>query len=250
MTTQAIALHVNIDHVATLRQARGTFYPDPVESALIALRAGARGITVHLREDRRHIQDRDVRVLREVIEGTLNLEMAATQEMLSIARAIKPTHVTLVPERRQEQTTEGGLSVQKLAKELAPTVSTLVADGILVSLFVAPDRGEIQASHDIGAQQVELHTGEYAHAHLPDQRDRELNRLRDAASYARELGLRVAAGHGLNLHNVAAMVEIDPIVELNIGHAIVADAVFVGFAEAVRRMLRAIERPARCGSTP
>lgn len=235
-----IALNVNIDHVATIRQARGTVYPDPVESALIALRAGAHGITVHLREDRRHIQDRDVRVVREVVHGTVNLEMAATHEMVAIAQTTKPNHVTLVPERREERTTEGGLAVHEQRGMLEPMVRTLVAQGIFVSMFIAPDELQIRASQEVGAGQIELHTGEYAHAY-GKARDHELRRLQTAAEFADKLGLRVAAGHGLNLENVGPVSAIAPIVELNIGHAIVADAVFVGFESAVRRMLAAMQ---------
>ncbi len=240
MKVSSTSLHVNIDHVATLRQARGTVYPDPVESALVALRAGAHGITVHLREDRRHIQDRDVRVLRDVVHGTLNLEMACTQEMLAIAKATRPNHVTLVPERREERTTEGGLAVVEQYASLQPVVSELVSAGILVSMFVAPDRAQIEASRQLGAGQVELHTGEYAHAH-GSQQATELHRLQSAAEFADSIGLRVAAGHGLNLENVGAVSRITQVVELNIGHAIVADSVFVGFATAVQRMLVAMQ---------
>jgi len=236
-----IALHVNVDHVATLRQARGTRYPDPVEAALLAERAGADGVTVHLREDRRHIQDRDVRVMREVVRGTYNLEMAATDAMLAIALAVKPDHVTLVPERREERTTEGGLDVVGHAAHVGRISKALQAAGVKVSLFIAPDPAQIDASRALGVDQVELHTGDYAHA----LHARELSALRDGAERAHGHGLRVAAGHGLTLANVGPVAAIDEVVELNIGHAIVADAVFVGLARAVREMRRAMARGRR-----
>lgn len=236
-----IALHVNVDHVATLRQARGTRYPDPVEAALLAERAGADGVTVHLREDRRHIQDRDVRVMREVVRGTYNLEMAATDAMLAIALAVKPDHVTLVPERREERTTEGGLDVVGHAGHVGRISKALQAAGVKVSLFIAPDPAQIDASRALGVDQVELHTGDYAHA----PHERELAALQEGAARASRHGLRVAAGHGLTLANVGPVAAIDEVVELNIGHAIVADAVFVGLARAVREMRRAMARGRR-----
>ena len=235
----SLALHVNVDHVATLRQARGTRYPDPVEAALQAERAGADGITVHLREDRRHIQERDVRVLREVVRGTYNLEMAASDDGLRIALAVRPDHVTLVPERREERTTEGGLEVAGARASLAKVIAPLQAAGIKVSLFIAPDLAQIDASAALGVEQVELHTGEYAEAAL---RAHALEALRSGAAHAHAAGLRVAAGHGLNVANVAAIAAIDAVVELNIGHAIVADAVFEGLAGAVRAMREAMDR--------
>jgi pyridoxine 5-phosphate synthase len=236
-----IALHVNIDHVATLRQARGTNYPDPVEAALIAERAGAHGITAHLREDRRHVNDRDVRVLREVVRGTFNLEMAATEEMLAIALATVPDHVTLVPERREERTTEGGLDVLSHREHIRRIVGALNDRGIRVSLFIAPSRSQIDASKEVGAVQIELHTGDYAHAR-PHDRASHLKSLADGAAHARAFGLRVAAGHGLTLENVGQVTAIRECVELNIGHAIVSDAVISGFDGAVRAMLEAIRR--------
>lgn len=235
---RSIALHVNVDHVATLRQARGTRYPDPVEAAILAERAGADGITVHLREDRRHIQDRDVHVLRQVVRGTYNLEMAATDEMLAVALAVKPDHVTLVPERRAERTTEGGLDVCAHAAHVGRICRALQEAGAKVSLFIAPDGAQVDAACDLGVDQVELHTGDYAHA--PDAGT--LGALRAAAAHAHRRGLRVAAGHGLTLANVGPIAAIPEVVELNIGHAIVADAVFVGMAQAVREMRRAIDR--------
>jgi pyridoxine 5-phosphate synthase len=234
-----IALHVNIDHVATLRQARGTRYPDPVEAALVAERAGAHGITAHLREDRRHVNDRDIRVLREVVRGTFNLEMAATDEMVAIALATRPDHVTLVPERRQERTTEGGLDVVGQRASLAIAVKKLSDQGIRVSMFIAADEAQIAASAAVGAVQIELHTGEYAHAG-PHERGPHVEALARGARAASAHGLRVAAGHGLTLENVGAIAKIPECVELNIGHAIVGDAVFLGFDGAVRAMLSAM----------
>jgi pyridoxine 5-phosphate synthase len=234
-----IALHVNIDHVATLRQARGTRYPDPVEAALVAERAGAQGITAHLREDRRHVNDRDIRALREVVRGTFNLEMAATDEMLSIALAVRPDHVTLVPERREERTTEGGLDVVAHRAALARMVRAMQSADIRVSLFIAADPAQIEASAAVGAEQIELHTGEYAHqARLA--RGPAVESLRRGAQAAAERGLRVAAGHGLTLENVGPIAAIAECVELNIGHAIVSDAVISGMDGAVRAMMDAM----------
>lgn len=236
-----VKLHVNVDHVATLRQARGSRYPDPVHAAVLAERAGADGITVHLREDRRHIQDRDVRVLRDVVTTTLNLEMAATAEMRDIARATRPDLVTLVPERRAERTTEGGLDVVGQRATLRALIASLRDAGIGVSLFIAPDEAQVRASAEVAASMIELHTGEYAHAHAEADVRRELDRLALAATTAEALGLRVAAGHGLTLANVGALVaRIPELEELNIGHAIVSDAVFEGFVAAVERMRAAI----------
>jgi pyridoxine 5-phosphate synthase len=236
----AIALHVNIDHVATLRQARGTPYPDPVEAALACERAGADGITAHLREDRRHVQERDVRVLREVVRGTFNLEMAATEPMIVLARHVKPDHVTLVPERREERTTEGGLDVAGAFEHIRRVVGTLQESGIRVSLFIAPHAPQIEASARSGAEQVELHTGEYADA-AGATREQLTVELAMAASQASQAGLRVAAGHGLTVANVWAVARLPEVVELNIGHAIVSDAVIVGMDRAVRAMRRAMD---------
>ncbi len=236
-----VALHVNVDHVATLRQARGTRYPDPVEAAFAAERAGADGITVHLREDQRHIQPRDVRVLRETVRGLLNLEMASAESTVALALEVLPQHVTLVPERREERTTEGGLDVVGQRASLGPVIAKLRAAGIKVSLFIAPDDAQIEASKALGAEQVELHTGDYANA-VGDARAHELASLARGAAKAHALGLRVAAGHGLTAENVGPIAAIPEVVELNIGHAIVADAVIVGFAPAVRAMRRAIAR--------
>lgn len=234
-------LHINVDHVATLRNARGTPYPDPVEAARMCLEAGAHGITAHLREDRRHIKDDDVERLRATLRATFNLEMASTDDMVDIACKVVPDVVTLVPERRQEQTTEGGLEVVKASPSLRAHVERLRAAEIKVSLFIAPDLAQVEASHALGVEQIELHTGEYAHgAGDAASEKHELARLAAASKRGRELGLEVAAGHGLTTKNVPALVAIPEIVELNIGHAVVADAVFLGMPGAVRAMLAAI----------
>jgi pyridoxine 5-phosphate synthase len=234
-------LHINVDHVATLRNARGTSYPDPVEAARMCLDAGAHGITAHLREDRRHIRDDDVERLRATLRSTFNLEMASTDEMIAIACRVLPDVVTLVPERREERTTEGGLEVVKAGPSLRKHIDALRAADIKVSLFIAPDVAQIEASHALGAEQIELHTGEYAHAAGDvTAEERELGRLTTAAMRGRELGLEIAAGHGLTTRNVTALVAIPEIVELNIGHAVIADAVFAGLPGAVRAMLAAI----------
>lgn len=234
-------LHINIDHVATLRNARGTPYPDPIEAARVCLEAGAHGITAHLREDRRHIRDADVERLRASLRATFNLEMASTDEMIAIARNVSPDVVTLVPERREERTTEGGLEVAKAPPSLRENVEKLRASDIKVSLFIAPDLAQVEASHALGVEQIELHTGEYAHAAGDAAVEkRELARLAAASKRGRELGLEIAAGHGLTTKNVTALVAIPEIVELNIGHAVVADAVFTGLPSAVRALLAAI----------
>ncbi|TVR02390.1 MAG: pyridoxine 5'-phosphate synthase [Deltaproteobacteria bacterium] len=235
------ALGVNVDHVATIRQARGTRYPDPVAAAMVAELAGADQITVHLREDRRHIQERDVSVLREVVTTRLNLEMAMTDEMLGIALDQRPSMVTLVPERREERTTEGGLDVRKTSSSLERFSEALGSAGITCSAFVAPDLQVIEACAELGIPMIELHTGDYAHATgRDDDQERELHRLRAAAEHAQACGLTVAAGHGLDYRNVGALTTIPQIVEYNIGHAIVARAIMVGFDQAVREMLDAL----------
>jgi pyridoxine 5-phosphate synthase len=239
-----ILLGVNIDHVATLRQARGTRYPSPVQAALIAESAGADVITLHLREDRRHIQDADVLVLREVLSGRMNLECALVEEMLALAARVKPRDVCLVPERRAERTTEGGLDVVRLLEPVRDAVSRLRDAGIRVSLFIAPERDQIEAAKASGAPVVELHTGSYAEAEHSVAADVELERVRSAAEYAAEQGLHVNAGHGLHYRNVQPIAAIAQIAELNIGHAIVSHALFVGFAAAVREM-KALMREAR-----
>jgi len=231
-----IKLGVNIDHVATLRQARRTSYPDLVEAALAAERGGAEGITVHLREDRRHIQDADVDRLRERIASKLNLEIAATEEMVAKALQVRPDDVCLVPEKRQELTTEGGLDVAAQAEALAPVVGALRAGGIRVSLFIDPDEKQIEASRRLKAEVVEIHTGTYADAKDSSGQIRELERIMKAAQVAHGYGLIVNAGHGLTLDNVEPIAGIPMMYELNIGHSLIADALFVGLEEAVRRM--------------
>ncbi|OQS44509.1 pyridoxine 5'-phosphate synthase [Chromobacterium haemolyticum] len=231
-----ILLGVNIDHVATLRQARGTRYPSPVEAALVAETAGADLITLHLREDRRHIQDADVVAMRQVVKTRVNLEMAMTEEMLAYALAVKPEDVCLVPEKREEVTTEGGLDAIGHFDDVRCYTRSLLDAGIRVSIFIDPERAQIQRAMGAGARVVELHTGAYADAHDAAARDAELARIRDAAAFAAELGMVVNAGHGLNYHNVQPIAAIPQIAELNIGHAIVAQALFVGFAAAVKEM--------------
>ncbi|OYT78445.1 MAG: pyridoxine 5'-phosphate synthase [Pseudomonas sp. PGPPP4] len=237
-----VLLGVNIDHVATLRQARGTRYPDPVKAALDAEEAGADGITLHLREDRRHIQERDVRLLRDLLQTRMNLEVALTPEMLAFAQEIRPEHVCLVPERREELTTEGGLDVLGQVQRIRDAIATLPASE--VSLFIDPDLQQIQAAKDSGAPVIELHTGRYAEAETQEAQAHELQRLTRAVEFATGLGLVVNAGHGLHYHNVQPIAALPGINELNIGHAIVAQAVFVGFKQAVRDMAELI----RCNS--
>jgi pyridoxine 5-phosphate synthase len=230
-------LGVNVDHVATLRQVRRASYPDPVTAASIAEMAGAHQITIHLREDRRHIQERDLRLLRETCQTALNLEMAATQEMVKMAYEVKPDLVTLVPERREELTTEGGLDVASQRESLAQLIRHLRDGEIEVSLFIDPDVDQIRAAHKVNAERVELHTGRYCEAPNASERQRELERLVDAAKAASKLGMGCAAGHGLNYDNVQPVVRITEIDELNIGHAIIARALMVGLDRAVRDML-------------
>jgi pyridoxine 5-phosphate synthase len=232
---QPIHLGINVDHVATLRQARRTTYPDPLLAALLAEQAGADSITIHLREDRRHIQDRDVHLCRQALQTRLNLEMAASEEMLAIACQVRPSDCCLVPERRAEITTEGGLDVLAQEATLQPACAQLAGAGIRVSLFIDPEPEQLEAAVRVGAPVVELHTGTYADA-VGSQRALELARLQRAAQHAAALGLTVHAGHGLNYHNVQPVAAIGPIVELNIGHAVVARAVFAGMASAVTEM--------------
>ena len=232
-------LHVNVDHCATLREARGTRYPDPVWAASLAELAGAHGITAHLREDRRHVQDRDIRLLKQSVGGVFNLEMAATDEMVAVALEIRPHLVTLVPERREERTTEGGLELSDA--RLATCIERLRGAGIQVSLFVAPEVSIVAEAAELQSQLVELHTGAYCEASGND-REREILRLREAAKEAKRCGLRCAAGHGLNYNNVLPVVGIDEIEELNIGHAVIAQAVLVGIDRAVRDMLALLQR--------
>lgn len=229
-------LGVNVDHVATIRQSRRTIYPDPVAAAVMAELAGADQITIHLREDRRHIQERDLQILRKTVTTKLNLEMAATQEMVKIAWESKPDLATLVPERREELTTEGGLDVVSGRETLRKVVKTLRDAEIQVSLFIDPDLDQVKAAHRVEAQIVELHTGRYCDARLEGDRRRELSRLVDAAKAAAKLGLQVSAGHGLGYHDVKPVAAISEIEELNIGHSIVGRAVLVGMERAVREM--------------
>jgi pyridoxine 5-phosphate synthase len=234
-----IALGVNIDHVATLRQARRTLYPDPVLAAQLAEQAGADNITLHLREDRRHIQERDVRLLAELLQTRMNLEMAATPAMLDFAVALGPPDCCLVPERRQELTTEGGLDVVAAGATLREACKRLAGAGIRVSLFIDPEPRQIEAAAACGAPAVELHTGVYADSSGPRQAQ-ELQRLQVAARDAAAIGMQVHAGHGLNYHNVGPVAAVPDIVELNIGHAIIARAVFEGLPAAVRAMKAAM----------
>jgi pyridoxine 5-phosphate synthase len=239
-------LGVNIDHVATLRQARGNVpYPDPVAAAAIAELAGADQITVHLREDRRHIQDRDVKILKETVQTRLNLEMANTAEMVKIAMYLKPDQVCLVPERREELTTEGGLDVNLHLAAIKKCVDQLRESEVGVSLFIDPDVEQVRASHKAGADSVELHTGMYCDARHPAMIEREINAIVSAAKMARKLGLKVHAGHGLHYFNLAPLVALPEIEEYNIGHAIIARAVLVGLERAVREIKEIIVRGSR-----
>ncbi|MBA2817226.1 pyridoxine 5'-phosphate synthase [Candidatus Pantoea persica] len=231
-----LLLGVNIDHIATVRNARGTNYPDPVQAAFVAEQAGAEGITVHLREDRRHITDRDVRILRDTIQTRMNLEMAVTDEMVGIACDIQPHFVCLVPEKREEVTTEGGLDVAGQQDKINAAVKQLSAAGILVSLFIDPDHCQIEAAVASGAPYIEIHTGAYAEAPEGLARDAELARICHAATFAASLGLKVNAGHGLTYHNVQPIAALPEMHELNIGHAIIGRALFSGLADAVRDM--------------
>lgn len=235
-----VRLYVNVDHVATLRQQRGTRYPDPVTAATLAELAGADGITVHLREDRRHVQERDVRVLRETVRGVLNLEMAATEEMLGIALEVRPDFCTLVPEKRQERTTEGGLEV-KGGGLLEKVVRRLAESGVGVSLFIDPEPRTVEASLALGAGTVELHTGDYCNARPRSQEAaRQLQRLELAARAAADAGLRLGAGHGLDHANVGPVAALPNLEELNIGHGLIARAVLIGMGPAVTELRAAI----------
>ena len=238
-------LAINVDHVATIRQARGTTEPDPVAAAAICETAGASGIVIHLREDRRHIQDRDVYLLRETIKTKMNLEMGANKEIIKIALNTKPDLVTLVPEKREELTTEGGLDVLSQKKKIARTIEKMTAKNIPVSLFIDPIEEQIQASLDVGATFIELHTGTYCDATSEKARAQELQLLQVAADEAASLGLRVNAGHGLNYHNTAPVAEIDTIEELSIGHSIISRAVFSGLDLAVRDMLKIVQEASK-----
>ncbi|AKL42636.1 MULTISPECIES: pyridoxine 5'-phosphate synthase [Serratia] len=239
-----LLLGVNIDHIATLRNARGTQYPDPVQAAFIAEQAGADGITVHLREDRRHITDRDVRLLRQTIQTRMNLEMAVTDEMLDIAIELKPHFCCLVPEKREEVTTEGGLDVAGQLDKMSVAVERLAQAGILVSLFIDPDHRQIDAAVAVGAPYIEIHTGAYAEAQGELAVQAELRRIAVAAAYAAEKGLKVNAGHGLTYHNVQPIAALPEMHELNIGHAIIGQAVMCGLPAAVADM-KVLMREAR-----
>ncbi len=236
-------LGINIDHVATIRQARGTRYPSPIQAALLAESAGADAITLHLREDRRHIQDRDVEILRELLTTRMNLEMAVTDEMIEIATHIKPQDVCLVPERREELTTEGGLNVAANFEKIRRACNIFKDNGIRVSLFIDTEPEQLEAAARAGAPVIEIHTGHYANATTDAQFAQELERIQRAAKIASSLGLQVNAGHGLDYHNVYKIAAIKEIEELNIGHAVVAHAIFVGWERAVREMKNAITVP-------
>lgn len=241
-----LLLGVNIDHVATLRQARGTRYPDPIQAAIEAEQAGADAITLHLREDRRHIQKRDVEMLQTILLTRMNLEMAVTEEMLAFAETIRPQDCCLVPERREELTTEGGLDVAGQLPRITEACARLRAAGVRVSLFIDADLTQVEAAARAGAPVIEIHTGHYADASAIEQRTQELQRITRAAMRGKELGLQVNAGHGLNYQNVAAIAALCEVSELNIGHAIIARALFGGLGEAVREMKR-LMREARHG---
>jgi len=238
-------LGVNIDHVATLRQARGTRYPEPAQAALVAEQAGADGITLHLREDRRHIQDRDVELLAGMLQTRMNLEMAATTEMLQIASRVRPADCCLVPEKREELTTEGGLDAAAAVPFLKDYCAQLAEAGVRVSLFIDADPAQLDAAVEIGAPVVEIHTGHYADATTADARSVQLARIANAVSHGLQAGLQVNAGHGLDYHNVKAVAAIDGILEFNIGHAIISRAVISGLAPAVSDMKQLLQPPSR-----
>lgn len=240
-----ILLGVNVDHVATLRQARGTRYPDPVQAAMMAEEAGADGITVHLREDRRHIQDRDVLVMSETLQTRMNLEMAVTDEMIAFAEKVKPAHCCLVPEKREELTTEGGLDVVGQRSRVRDAVNRLAAAGIEVSLFIDPEQNQIEAAKEVGAPVIEIHTGAFADATTPEQELAELGRIQQGVKWGLDNQLVVNAGHGLHYHNVEPVAAIEGINELNIGHGLMARAMFVGMKQAVQEMLALMLRASR-----
>jgi pyridoxine 5-phosphate synthase len=237
-TGAPILLGVNIDHIATIRAARGTRYPEPIQAALVAEQAGADAITLHLREDRRHIQDRDVQLLKGILQTRMNLEMAATPEMVQIACDLRPSDCCLVPERREELTTEGGLDVAGQVEKLKDQTARLAEAGVRVSLFIDADAAQLDAAAEVGAPVVEIHTGRYADAATPRARAEELERIARAVAHGRQLGLQVNAGHGLDYPNVETIAALPGVRELNIGHAIVARALFSGLEQAVREMKR------------
>ena len=240
-----VKLGVNIDHIATLRQARGGSDPDPVLAARLCEQAGCDSIVAHLREDRRHIQDRDVVLLRKAVETHFNLEMSLNAGIVKVALAVKPDQATLVPERREELTTEGGLDVVRHLKRVKKVSQALLAKGIDVSLFIAPDKKQIDATHAIGVKTIELHTGTYAHAFADRLAVEEFTQLKNMTQYARKLGIKVNAGHGLNYDNTYAVARIKGMSELNIGHSIMSRAVFVGLVQAVREMKSLISRASK-----
>ncbi|WP_193014795.1 pyridoxine 5'-phosphate synthase [Proteus sp. FME41] len=240
-----ILLGVNIDHIATLRNARGTTYPDPVQAAFVAEQAGADGITIHLREDRRHITDRDLMLISQTVQTRLNLEMAVTEEMIEIACQTQPDFCCLVPEKRQEVTTEGGLDVVGNEEKIADAIKRLSLAGIKVSLFIDPDHEQINAADRVGAPFIEIHTGAYADAEDEMAQEKEFIRIRDAVTYAASKGLKVNAGHGLHYHNVQRIAALPELYELNIGHAIIGRAVFSGLAPAVEEMKRLMREARR-----
>lgn len=233
-------LGVNIDHIATIREARGGKEPDPIYAAILAELGGCHGITVHLREDRRHIKDRDVKILRQIIKTKLNLEMAATEEMVNIALLVKPDQVTLVPEKREELTTEGGLNILENFEYICKVVSTLQKKKIMVNLFINPEREQIKSAEKTGAMGIEIHTGCYSNAYEEKEVERELKRIEKAVQEASKLNLKISAGHGLNYQNVRPIAQIPFIKELNIGHSIVSRASLLGMTQAVREMVELI----------
>ena len=237
----SILLGINIDHIATLRQARGTRYPDPVQAAIEAEQAGADAITLHLREDRRHIQDRDVDMLKDILQTRMNLEMAVTEEMLAIASRVRPPDCCLVPERREELTTEGGLDVAGQPERMRDACQRLAEAGVRVSLFIDADPRQVEAAKSVGAPCIEIHTGHFADAENTSDREAEFKKISDAVCLGDEIGLQVNAGHGLHYHNVQAIAALPAVRELNIGHAIVARAVFTGLGDAVREMKRLMQ---------
>ncbi len=238
LLSNEVLLGVNVDHIATLRQARGTTYPNPIQAALIAEQAGADGITAHLREDRRHIQDSDIELLSRMIDTRLNFEMAVTEEMLLIAEQVKPAFCCLVPEKREELTTEGGLDVASNCSKISEAVQRLSQAGILVSLFIDAEEKQIQAAADCKAPYIELHTGHYADARDPLSQEKHYTKIVSAAKLASQLGIKVNAGHGLHYHNVKPIAAITEIIELNIGHSIIAQAAISGLDKAVSDMKR------------
>ncbi len=243
-------LFVNVDHVATIREARKTVEPNPLKAALLAEKMGADGITVHLREDRRHIQDEDVRIIHKNIGTKLNLEMAAIEEMVNLALDMKPYQVSLVPEKRQEITTEGGLNVCSQISELIDIQRKIKKEGILFSLFVDPEIDQIEACKQVKADSIEINTGFYSELTEPSELEKELLRIQKASKHASDIGLRVFAGHGLNYDNVKAIAAIPEIEELNIGHFLVAQSVYIGMENAVKRMIQTIEKTQSLNSSP